>query len=195
MSKIQRQSVKKDTEVGSLSDLINDDQIYIGASSLNKTLKSAINAGDFALPNLDWTAWTPTFSTGSGTVTEIACYYLRLGQTMLAWGTFRVGTTSANHIYFSLPSSLSIDYSAGGGPIVADQTPIGYFQRYDSGVVVGGDGGNQGLIFCDTTQGAGQFAVAKTLTGITLTKANWTNLFASSNRAGFWLQVPIYEWR
>ena len=50
MSKIQRQGIKTDTEIvtagGSIANLPGDDQVYISANSINKTLKQAIEDDD-----------------------------------------------------------------------------------------------------------------------------------------------------
>jgi hypothetical protein len=50
MAKIQRQGIKTDTEIvtagGAIANLPGDDQVYVSANSINKTLKNAILDGD-----------------------------------------------------------------------------------------------------------------------------------------------------
>lgn len=117
MAKIQRQGIKTDTEIvaagGSIANLPGDDQMYVSANGINKTLKQAIIDGDIAggSSSLDTVAQVTgkdlasTFLTGNNATP--------LGGGVLA-GTF-VRSTSAplngdsDYVYTQAAGSLN-DY-------------------------------------------------------------------------------------
>jgi hypothetical protein len=71
MSKIQGKSVKNSTDIvsggGAISDLITDDQLYISANSINKTLKQSVIDGDIGAGGACSLVWKKTGITSPNT--------------------------------------------------------------------------------------------------------------------------------
>lgn len=59
----------------------------------------------------DWAAYTPTFSAGAGTVTNINMFWRTAGDSINIKGTFTLGTTTAAALTFTLPGGFAIDTS------------------------------------------------------------------------------------
>lgn len=59
----------------------------------------------------DWTAYTPTYGAGFGTVANSSMYYRRVGDSVQILGSFQCGTVAASTASFTLPSGMSIDYT------------------------------------------------------------------------------------
>lgn len=57
----------------------------------------------------DWTAYTPTYSAGFGTVTNNVAYYRRVGDSVEIQASFTAGTTTTSNGTMTLPSGLVID--------------------------------------------------------------------------------------
>lgn len=57
----------------------------------------------------DWISYTPTFSAGFGTPTNIDFKYARIGQNIKIRGSFTCGTTTTGAATISIPSGLTID--------------------------------------------------------------------------------------
>lgn len=57
----------------------------------------------------DWKSYTPTFSAGFGTVTNIAMWWRREGDTMKIRGSFKAGTAAASNATMSLPTGYAVD--------------------------------------------------------------------------------------
>jgi hypothetical protein len=60
-------------------------------------------------PVTDWTAYTPTFSAGFGTVTNSSMWYRRVGDSLQIKGSYSAGTVAGSPGTISLPPGLSID--------------------------------------------------------------------------------------
>lgn len=59
--------------------------------------------------NYDWTAYTPTISSGFGSVTNVSFLHKRDGSMLTVKGTFTTGTVSTGLGTFTLPNGLTID--------------------------------------------------------------------------------------
>ena len=99
MSKIQRQGVKTDTQIvaggGLISDLINDNQIYVSANSLNKTLKNAIIDGDIGGGSVSMSSQTSLSNGGTITQDNKVFQNIRVGASSeITLSTTPFGTTA-----------------------------------------------------------------------------------------------------
>jgi hypothetical protein len=68
------------------------------------------NSGEYDSP---WTAYTPVFSAGFGTVTAVDIEYRRNGPDLLVRGDFTTGSISGTVAEVSLPTGLTISYPGG----------------------------------------------------------------------------------
>ncbi len=121
-----------------------------------------------------WTAWTPTF-TGFGSVTNIAFWYRRVGDTIEVRGTATAGTTAATTGKISLPNSYTIDISKS-----ASMASFGWF--------LGGSGGNPwwsnnfaAIPFYDGSDNTGMFFAKSNNVGTSVLKKENVNNIAVAN--------------
>jgi len=87
------------TAIASNEPLVSIDDCYIGPDF---NLSSA-------QPITDWTSYTPTFSAGWGTVTNINVKWRRVGSHMEIKGYWTAGTVANSACTVSLPSGVTID--------------------------------------------------------------------------------------
>ncbi len=73
----------------------------------NDYLASSSNVYSQAGANYDWTAFTPIFSAGLGTVTSPNCYHQRIGSNLNIRCKFTTGTVAASVATLTLPNSLT----------------------------------------------------------------------------------------
>ena len=69
-----------------------------------------ISTGTITRENI-WTAYTPTFSAGFGTVTNNSAFYKVLGDSLFVRGSCTVGTTAASIASVSIPTLFTISSS------------------------------------------------------------------------------------
>lgn len=132
--KLQGDSFKTEVEVGAANRLLKDDQIYVTASSLNKTLKDAIENGDIAGGSADKTIVTTStpntkaITEANGTVflhTASPGTTYQLPAASIAAGkryTFvhrPIKTSDGTSVVVTAASNDKIDYFANGGTRVA----------------------------------------------------------------------------
>ena len=66
----------------------------------------------------DWARYTPTFSAGFGTVSTIAIFSRRVGDSLEVIGNFTTGTVAAS------TATMTIGYNGGNGNVFIDNTKI-----------------------------------------------------------------------
>lgn len=76
------------------------DQVSVGPQAVS-----------YGPPLGDWTAYTPTYGAGFGTVANSSMYYRRVGDSVQILGSFQCGTVAASVASFTLPSGMAIDYT------------------------------------------------------------------------------------
>ena len=139
----------------------------------------------------DWVSYTPTFGAGWGTVTNIAFYYRRVGDSLQVQGTFTDGTVAASLGSISLPSGLSIDTTKN--PLNNTTSNAGvqvgiYFSntQNQNGTIVTATATDATKVY--TTPGIGQTQ------GSNLTPANVSTGLNSSQTISIQFTVPIVGW-
>ena len=68
---------------------------------------TSISTGTISRENI-WTAYTPTFSAGFGTVTNNSSFYKVLGDSLFIRGSCTVGTVAASIASVTLPSGFTM---------------------------------------------------------------------------------------
>lgn len=142
----------------------------------------------------NWESYTPTFSAGWGTTTNVSFRYRRVGDTIDIMGSFEMGTVSAAEASFTLPSGLTVDsskqslfgnrstvgeaqYSSAGGDLVYDRTLA---------CIV--DSTNFAKIYFSYTNSANAAAT------VTNMLANVNDVLTSNAQMNLRLHVPITQW-
>lgn len=131
-----------------------------------------------------WYSYTPTFSAGWGTVTNISTFYRRVGSEMEIQVYATSGTTAGSVATMTIPTGFTIDTSA-----MKNSTASG-----ESNVV--------GVGFMDATGTFIALANNNTsanvigFTGGTTTNAfqNGSTIFNSSKNFSIFIRIPIAEW-
>lgn len=108
--RLQGADIKTSTEIvaagGTIAQLPTDDQSYVTANGINKTLKQAITDGDIgggsgAGPWIQWDA--SSYLNGFGTVSGADFFYRINGTAVEIIGRFTCGTTTATQAQLLLP--------------------------------------------------------------------------------------------
>lgn len=131
----------------------------------------------------DWTAYTPTLSSGFGTPTNVEFFYRRVGDTVQIRGSFTAGTVAASVASMTLPSGLVVDTSkvtlanTSGNP----------------GTVVGTAGSSSGHIPVVTATGTATDSVYFAGSS-TLIPQNGSASFTNTAVVSMLVQVPVSGW-
>jgi hypothetical protein len=104
------------TDVGSpnVSKSITADELAQGSQFSSRYASKT----DF--PSGAWTAWTPTVTSETGTITTLGtvdCAYVLLGKTLMGRISIQITTkgTAAGNMNVTLPSGISLDAAQSGG--------------------------------------------------------------------------------
>lgn len=183
--------------------LMNDelDNVYhqIDSAFKNKVYKSTITLTSIAVdsmtvthiygPFANWVAYTPSFSVGWGTPSNIAFWYRRMGDTLKVRGTFTTGTVAGSNGTISLPSNLTIDstkISAAGKDVFG--WIIGSTTGTEAPVTAGETGWAHATSGMTTIEYGGQ------TDGSTFIPRNVNSVFGSSRIIYVEFEVPISGW-
>jgi len=134
--------------------------------------------------------YTPTFSSGFGTVTEIDVTQRRLGQNLIVEGAFRAGTVAASDCSITLPSSLNIDTTLMKG---SSRYAIGRWSTTTSGTNAISSTDREGIIFYDGSDTNKMFLTYQT-TGSAFDKSLGTGFLLSNQYINIKIEVPIDGW-
>jgi len=148
-----------------------------------------ITVGRYTTPNAaavgGWTAYTPSFGAGLGTVTTISFQYRRVGDSIDIKGSFNTGTVAASAASFTLPNGLTTTTRDG---------PFGKW-RANTGTATTAKSGN---LYCsanvntitfstdDYGPAISPFVASPNATAIGLTNTTATNVELNA--------VPIAQW-
>lgn len=176
-------------EFGNVYHDLANPSVNVGTASTmtitNLTI-THISSGPFT----NWVAYTPTFSAGFGTTSNVGCFWRRLGDSAEVQCYAQCGTVGASVASISLPSSLSIDTTKVAS--TASATPLGTWWS-DLGSF--GTSNLFGVVFSDLSATNTLF-LSSTGNGTTaFTKINVSgNVCGSSGGFSFRATVPISGW-
>lgn len=144
------------------------------------------NLGGFQ--GTDWTAYTPTFSAGFGSVTGISFWYRREGDSLEVRGTFLPGAVAASVGTISLPSGLNIDSTKIQATSSSNPSPV-------IGTYATATANQQGWMLAATsTSTTVVYHSANFVNSTTLTPSNANGSFTNSVSANVYFRVPIQGW-
>ena len=143
-----------------------------------------------ASQDYDWTAYTPTFSAGFGTVTNPNCFHQRRGHNLFVKCFPTSGTTAASIGAISLPSGLTIDSNI----IKATNTTSGPGQIVGLYNSTTGGSNNLWIVSALGTSNTNVY-LGGVLNGATpLTPVNVGSVLANTTQFSFEFSVPIQGW-
>jgi len=131
-----------------------------------------------------WLTYTPTFSAGFGTVTNILGFYRRIGDTMEIRMTWTNGTVAASLATITIPTPYTIDTTK-----TVTSTPE----------VVGGYAGGVGMVagWCLTQPGTSTsllYIGAEFVNNGVFVAQNVSSTFNSATNASLNARIPISQW-
>jgi hypothetical protein len=91
------------------------------------------------------TSYTPTFSAGWGTPSNIAISYMQIGKAVHVWGSFTVGTVAASSGTIGLPAGLPVSTAR----YTANKTWLGHSVSFTSATSVVYTAGLAGFLYYD----------------------------------------------
>lgn len=127
----------------------------------------------------DWASYTPTFSAGFGTVTNIDVRWRRVGGDIEIRGEFTTGTVAASLAEMGLPNSYTV------GSDVANPEIVGYFNRGSNWI-----DGTPNLVVTPLSS-ALKFSISATSSNYTGTMNG--DSIGSGAKIGVYAKVPIAE--
>lgn len=134
--------------------------------------------------------YTPTFSAGLGTVTEIDVTQRRLGQNLTVEGAFRAGTVAASVVSISLPSGLNIDTTTFKG---GSRQAVGRWSTTTAGTNGISSTDREGIIFYDGTDVNSVFLTYQ-VTGSAFDKSLGSGFLLNNQYINVKFEVPIEGW-
>jgi hypothetical protein len=135
----------------------------------------------------DWIPYTP-ITVGLGTLTNVAFWHKRVGDTMFIRGNATTGIVSATSIKISLPSGNFLDITKltsttsdalGHFIRMATATPIYQFDY---------------IAFSDGTDTSNIFISAASASTTSLAKSNGNNAMVTGDSFSLFLEIPIQGW-
>ncbi len=93
------------TDAADIFEVGNTGTVAMSGSAAGWKIGSGSTCSQF----IDWTAYTPTFSAGFGTVTAIKFYYRVLGKTLDIQGSFTMGTVTTGTPTITMPAGYSLN--------------------------------------------------------------------------------------
>ncbi len=162
------------TSVASDEPSISVDGCYLGP---------AVSVGSGSLAS-DWTSYGTTSDfTGFGTVTNIALFYRRIGDSIEIRGKFTAGTTTATEARIAFPSGLT----SASSTYIPTVTTAGNFYR-------GATSDNQMNVLMEPSVAYVTFS-SNTISSNPHTKANANTVLGTGEAGMFQARVPINGWR
>lgn len=137
--------------------------------------------------------YTPTFSAGFGTPTNVVVTYRQVGDKMEIEGSFSAGTVTSSTVSFSLPSGTTVDSTKLG---VGSRGSVGkYWASTTGGATFVESTGNSGALFFDGTDTSNLYLANKTDSGgVQFAKTSGTGILGDGGLVSFFATVPIAEW-
>lgn len=135
------------------------------------------------------TLFSPSVSSGFGTITQSSCWYWRIGSHLHVRCTFRSGTIAASLASIAVPASLAIDYAK----ISTNGDMVGWWANSHTEIVsVNGD---EGPVFVDGSDTGTFYFGQSGTTGTLFSKSNVNSVIHSSNDYFFFnAEIPIVGW-
>lgn len=156
-------------------------------ASISTSPATATTAGSITRYT-DWTAYTPTISSGYGTVTGNSAFYKITGDTLFVQGTFTTGTVSANLVNISIPSLFTIS---------AAKLSLNTSNTNPSPMVgalfgSGGTGNNNfNIVVSSSSSTTGAYVGGQQIGTASLTPTNANVAIGNSELISYNFQVPI----
>lgn len=135
----------------------------------------------------DWIAYTPTVTSGFGTVTNVVGKYKQLGNNMLVKVTGTSGTTSAATVAVSLPKTIDTTFMNYNTTVGSHGEIVGHW---------GGDNGQSAgfvLAFTGTSQTSVYLGNIFSGGSSIVTAGNGNAIMASSQEFSVTISVPVEE--
>lgn len=136
----------------------------------------------------DWIAYTPTYSAGFGTVTNVAGFWKRVGDTMHVMTSGTAGTVTGAAGTITLPGSFTILSSKL--PVPAGANLVGFLAAQDGTAT-----GQLTPIAAQPTSSTTQVYLTSKVSGANLlANAGVSTSITNSNAFSVQFQVPITQW-